>query len=215
MKLEFNTIEEFEEFVELIYRANSLKPMETTEAQIKNERWLIKNDLQETLAKILDGIINITKFCRDNANAIKALQTTLDKTEPKKQSKDIKITHITTKRHYPKSHQQQLPKIRKLNKDGTFVVGRGNGKIAKWDINIILKLKKYIPSDLSNREIAKNVGLDPGTAGRLMFMIETGKFDKYLREWEQMQANQIYNKNRKVPVENNPQKRRENLQGVI
>lgn len=213
MKLEFNDIDEFKEFVELIYRNNSPKPMETTEAQIKNERWLIKNDLQETLGKILDGLINITEFSRDNANAIKALQTIPE--EPAQTAKPVE-TPKGLKRKYSPTVRRQLPKIKKMNRDGTFQIGRYGGTKSKWTIHTILQLKGYILGDLPTREIAKKVGLDPATADRLMFMIETGRFDKYLSQWEQIQADQIYKKARKVPVENNPQKRRENgFKGVI
>lgn len=216
MKLEFNTIEEFEEFVELIYRDNTPKDKVTTEEQLKNEKWLIKHDLQETLGEILDGMVKITGFCKDNANAIQALQTTPEEPEPtiKPVQKEVEAP-IGLKRKYSPTVRRQLPKIKKMNKDGTFQIGRYGGTKAKWTIHTILQLKGYIPGDLSTREIAKKVGLDPTTTDPLMFMIETGRFDKYLSQWEQIQADQIYKKVRKVPVENNPQKRRENLQGVI
>lgn len=212
MKLEFNTIEEFEEFVELIYRNNSPKPVETTEAQIKNERWLIKNDLQETLAKILDGLINITEFSKDNANAIQALQNTPE--EPAPTAKPVE-TPKGLNREYSKTALRHLPKIKRMNKDGTFQIGLRGGTKAKWTINTVLKIKKELKEDSGFRSIGKKLGLDAITVARLSYMLETGKFDKYLSQWEQIQADQIYKKVRKVPVENNPQKRRENLQGVI
>ena len=213
MKLEFNTIEEFKEFVELIYRDNTPKCEEATREQIKNEKWLIKHDLQETLEEILDGMIKITGFCKDNANEIKALQTTPE--EPAPTTKPVE-TPKGLKREYSKTALRHLPKIKRMNKDGTFQIGLRGGTQAKWTINTVLKIKKELKEDSGFGGIGKKLGLDAITVARLSYMLETGKFDKYLSQWEQIQANQTYKKSRKIPIENNPQKRRENgFKGVI
>lgn len=111
-------------------------------------------------------------------------------------------------RKYSTSIRKRKPKLIRLNKDGKFTLK--NGKLSKWNINDILYLKKLIPqTHLKTNKLSEKTGLKENTVLRLCCAIEDGDFDKYLREWEQINADNTYG-NWKPEIINNPEKRREN-----
>ena len=77
-----------------------------------------------------------------------------------------------------------------------------------WNINDLYYIKKNISSDMTYKDandIAKFLELSLQTVSRLIWNLNTGVFDKTFQEYE----NKLYGR-KKLPLENNPQKRKEN-----
>ena len=131
----------------------------------------------------------------------------MKKTEVKKSAKP-------TIRTYKKRQKPFL--LRGLREDGTFKQSRG--KPLSFTIHDVIRLKKLIPQveEYPNFIVlSEEMGLPHKTTIRLAYLIETGKMDKWLNKWEQMEANNFYGKygEWKPNFENNPQKRKE--QGMV
>lgn len=192
MKLEFDSIEECFEFIKRINPSSIPKKDVTTAEMQNNEKYLQHNDLSLELNSIW-----------------KELTILRDKKDKNNFNEDKKEKTI---RNYSNSVKMNLPKIIKFNKDGTFIVGRKNGRQAKWTIETLLQLRKYIKTPITLKEISQKLNLDSSTCNRLMYCIELGKFDQYFDEWEQIKANSFYDSikaNNVKFIENNPQKRKE------
>lgn len=159
--------------------------------------------------KSITNLENIVKKQSDQINTLIDVNKGLCDIIKIDVKKNIKKSEPNKKliRHYPPTTVTAMPKIRELTPEGKLILK--SGKIAGYNINTILKLKKLIPTDLSFIKIGAKVGLSNSTVSRVCCAIEYGVFDKYLNEWEQIQANKFYKKNKNNLIENNPQKRKE------
>lgn len=142
----------------------------------------------ETLLDVTHGLLEICK----NKNI---------KDKPVKPKTDKKLI-----RTYSEGIVNTMPKIKEMKPNGQFVLK--SGKIAGYDINTILRLKKLITTDSSFIKIGEKIGLSNSTISRVCCAIEYGLFDKYINEWEQIQMKKHY-RNWKPNIENNPEKRKE------
>jgi len=128
----------------------------------------------------------------------------------KKEEAPVEIVNEPkTVRRYSKTIQNALPqKICGITSNGHLILG--NGVDSVYTMNDLMKLKKEITSDKSFSRIAEDYNFTTNTVGYLLYGLETGYFDKWFNEWEQIQANKFMKKakHKKEPV-NNPQKRKE------
>lgn len=179
-----------------------------------------KSEDKDTYLDNLLNQMNDLKVKQANAKndfAKELLSFKLELKEIKKDLADVKLEIFTendeecslnTYRQYPQSIYEQMPLVIKMNKDGSFLTRRGT---AKWNIEDILFLKKEIPNvNKSFKELSEKLGYSEHTIHRLCCAIEHNHFERYLHEWEQIQADTFYKENHIVPIQNNPQKRKEN-----
>lgn len=124
---------------------------------------------------------------------------------PSKQIKESE--HQTTQntiRQYTKKTYKELPKIKKVTKDGKLIVHRGRTLI--YNISDLQRLNQFIDSDLTFSELSAKFGFSNPTIRVMCCGLETGHFDKWINLWN-AQYNHLPSKN--VPVVNNPEKRKE------
>ena len=211
MEIKFDSIGEFEDFINLIKFNTNDKKVETVEMS-NNKRFLNRHDINDLYLRQ----ININDIVKETLKELREDITDLSKktvTKPTPALKNKQTSKNNDKklcRVYNKEYK--MFNFTGLNEDGTFI--QKKGKQVKFDINDVLKLKKAIPDTIKYptwNALTEIVKLDAGkTMPRVCNLIENGYFDEYIKEWEQIQANKFYNNTKPVPVINNPQKRREN-----
>lgn len=207
VKIEFESINELKEFIELI--PVNQKEEVTTVTMDENKHFLHRNKLHEIISDLqgrnLQNTENINNII-DELNSIRK--------ELKNNKKPVTSITRNTIRQYYETQKQRCPRVSKLNKDGTFILknSKVNGGISKWTIKDLLKIKHRIPQKekYSNwTVICEDLPVCALTAQVLGYGIEMGYFDKYFNEWEQLQANKFQNNIKPIETENNPQKRKE------
>ena len=134
--------------------------------------------------------------------------------EPKAQSVQVTRYNIKDNDTYfvPKSMRKPYSKMH-LQDDGTFLTN--NNRAAKFTIHTVLGVKNRL--DVSStvaevQKVADSLNVPYYTMGRLFYNVHgLGSFDKFLQEWEDLQAAEFfkaYKKDNKEPI-NNPEKRKE------
>lgn len=204
-----NDVEDIE-LLQLFFEAFNVLPTEAEETisteeieEIVERKFKV---MEEDFFKKLDARLNQHMIMIEESIASKYLKKS---NGVKKEA--VKPKSPVTVRKYRKKYKPFT--LKGLNDDGTFIQARGKPLI--YNIRDILALKKLIPmvdEYPSFSSLCKKVGLrDVRTVQRLCYLIETGKFDKYINQWEQMEANNFYGKygEWKPRFENNPQKRKE------
>lgn len=177
----------------------------------KNEELWKKIDLLEQGFNKINKLMKVNnEILEIQDKEIRELEKTLKKYEEVEEPSNAKETttdHIITIRDYAETYKKQVPKIHELLDNGYFITGK-NAK-SKWHINDILKLKDNIQNlNLSWIDLAEMTNIkSPTTVAYLCYGIELGLFDKYIREWEQMQN--TITKRTDVLFVNNPEKRKE------
>jgi len=206
------TIKDIEdiELLQLFFEAFNGDSMHLEELTSKKEiEEMVENKfkvMEEEFFRKMDARFKQHMIMIEEAIASKYLKKS---TEIKKEA--VKPKSPSTVRKYRKKYKPFI--LKGLNDDGTFIQTRGKPLI--YNIRDILALKKLIPmvdEYPSFSSLCKKVGLhDVRTVQRLCYLIETGEFDKYINQWEQMEANNFYGKygEWKPRFENNPQKRKE------
>jgi len=206
MKIEFESITELKEFIELIpVNQNEV----TTSTMVENEHFLHQNKLHELIPELQRRCLQNTKNIDNVVDELNCIRKELN--NAKKPATSITKNTI---RQYGETQKQRCPRVSKLNKNGTFQLknSRVNGGVSKWTIKDLLKIKNRIPEKEkypSWTSISEDLQVSAFTAQNLGYGIEMGYFDKYFNEWEQLQANKFYGNFKQELTENNPQKRRE------
>lgn len=98
--------------------------------------------------------------------------------------------------------------IRFMNDFGQFF-NKDNRKL-KINIKHVLEMQKTLSKTTTNgdvKELGKKIGLDYQMLHRLAFNYKEGIFDKFIKQWNQSTAPVQSRKN--LPVQNNPEKRKE------
>ena len=186
------------EFVNILNVNEETTTSEPSEVDVKQEILELKHSLKmkaDTIVKTHQRLLKVEK----------QLETIIQNQSTEEPSADTST--------YVREYHQEYPEytnIKCLNKDGTF--SNTKGKPFSFQIQDILKLQQLIPKIEeyptwnSLQKVVKVNGVQ-----RLCQMIEKGFFEKYLNEWEQLQADDFFGRWKPVVVENNPQKRREIL----
>jgi len=188
---------------------------------IENLKKLVK--LQETTITHLEEIstkqnqqINtLTDILGKTLEIIKYDTTKKEPTNKKRQPRDYsKITNSktlkNTYRNIKKNYNINMNNIKGLNSKGEFEKTNAGRKF-KWNIQDIIQIKKLIPKIKEYptvTSISKETKLSKATVSDLVYLIENGYFDKYLNEWEQMEADKMFGDWKPV-IQNNPEKRQE------
>lgn len=206
VKIEFESINELKEFVELI-PVNQEKV--TTVTMAENKHFLHQNKLHEIISDLQGRNLQNTENINNVIDELNSIRREL-----KNNKKPATTITKNTIRKYGETQKQRCPRVIKLNKDGTFLLknSKVNGGISKWTIKDLLKIKHRIPQKekyTSWTNISEDLQVSPFTAQNLGYGIEMGYFDKYFNEWEQLQANKFKSNVKPVETENNPEKRKE------
>ena len=206
VKIEFESINELKEFIELI--PVNQKEQVTTVTMAENKHFLHQNKLHEIIQDLQNRNLQNTENINNLVDELNIIRKELKNNKP--------TTSITrnTIRQYGETQKQRCPRVSKLNKDGTFILknSKVNGGISKWTIKDLLKIKHRIPQKQEYTNwgaICEDLPFSKFTAQNLGYGIEMGYFDKYFHEWEQLQANKFHINIKPVETENNPQKRKE------
>ncbi len=118
-------------------------------------------------------------------------------------------TKRTTYRKYSQKTIDNLPQIKSLRNDGYFILGRKKQSV--YSIEDVLRLKSLIPQlEVNFEKMGELIGVSDYTARIICCAIEHGIFDRWFKEWEQIQANKFYGNWKPNSIVNNPQKRKEN-----
>ena len=166
--------------------------------QIRKEE---RDKLKTSLIESFDSIFNVID------------DTQIQKTEPKivqevsrynTNGNSIYIVLKSMRREYSRLYLQE---------DGTFLTNRN--KSPKFTIHTILGIKnrlnlKSTVDEVNN--VATSLNIPSYTIGRLFYNVhQLGTFDKFLQEWEDLQAAEFFKSYKKLETEpiNNPEKRKE------
>lgn len=183
-----------------------INTMEDIEAlSVIMDNFSIKRRVEKTATKPVDNSLNERLENLEKKMDVLYNHFVVEKTEA-----DDSESMPTTIRKYSKTQEKNLPKVYSLREDGHFNIGKN--KISKYSIEDLLLLKRLIPrKECGFKEMGMKIGVSDFTVKMLCYGVETGYFDKYFNEWEQLKANQFFKKksNWKGIVENNPQKRKE------
>lgn len=207
MKIEFESITELKEFIELI--PVNQKEEVTTVTMSENKHFLHQNKLHKIISDLQGRNLQNTENINNIVDELNSIRKELN--NAKKPATSITKNTI---RQYGETQKQRCPRVSKLNKDGTFKLknSKVNGGVSKWTIKDLLKIKNRIPEKEkypSWTSIGEDLQVSAFTAQNLGYGIEMGYFDKYFNEWEQLQANEFYGNFKQELTENNPQKRKE------
>ena len=207
MKLEFENQYDYVAYMNfyavLMNNAGFLKE---TEAETDNDVYSEIEDEHE-IDELWEEVLVLKNKVKQLQNIQKETLNLLETDEDEKTKKKTKNNTIINGRTYNKSTIDALPQYKGINEKGYFIVG--NGSLSKYDIDTVLKIKKLMKKNLSWKEIAGKCGLTANTVQYIGYGVETGVFDEYINENEQIQANNFYNKTNKNLTVNNPQKRKE------
>lgn len=108
----------------------------------------------------------------------------------------------------PKSAQKKY-EIRMMNDKGVFITAYHNKKL-KITIKDVILAKKGIYDGMTTSQafaIRDELGLNNYHFNRLVYNIKEGVFDKFIKQWNKQTGVKVGKK--EVPIENNPQKRKE------
>lgn len=164
----------------------------------------IKRDTIKDIEKERDELIKRLQAISDIVglpNNKKEVKTEKNSQRPYKYGKPDEPYQV------PKS-AQMLWNIRFMNDFGQFF-NKDNRKL-KVNIKHVLELQKTLSNSTTNGDIkalGKQIGLDYQMIHRLAYNYKEGVFDKFIKEWNKKQSTIIKRKN--LPVENNPEKRKE------
>ena len=166
-------------------------------------RDLVK-DIEEERDKALEKLQLINKIIHDTYS--------VEETQPKSEKikKTGKIPYTYGKKDDPYQIPQsarQLWKIRFMNDFGQFF-NKDNRKL-KINIKQVLEMQKTLSKNTTNgdiKQLGKDIGLDYAMIHKLAFNYKEGIFDKFIKEWNQKQT---LPKPKKLPTQNNPEKRKE------
>ena len=198
VKIEFESINEIMDFAELILQ-NTPKNECTTVEMANNEKWLHTFDLQETIGKMQTVDINNTQKIIELEEQVKKLTV--------KEPVIIKNKKVEGKYNVKYPSSISYPKVQLLYHNGYFKLS--NNHTSPYTINDILKLEKALKKGKDIFELTQLVKVGKPTVLRICYGIEQGYYDKYINEWEQIQANNFQSRVKPVETENNPQKRKE------
>ena len=186
IKLEFEDIGEYLEFMELQINLSLQYRSKNSERREDNELWLKNNSLDENIVDLWEEIGVLSTQINNNGALIKS-----DKSDD-------------TFRKYSPSTYNSLPIIKDLKSDGYFILG--SGRRSNYHINDVLKLRELIYTKKSWHKISEELGVSEVTAKKLGYMIEKGIINKWLDKWKVI-SNTIDKKD--VLIVNNPEKRKE------
>ena len=170
---------------------------ETLKEQIRAEE---RDKIKQLINKSIDNMYEIVE------------ETVIE--EPKAQP--VQTTRYNTKDNnfyiVPKSMRKPYSKMH-LQEDGAFLTK--NNKAAKFTIYTVLGIKNRLNMNSTVAEVNKvadSLNIPYYTVGRLFYNVhQLNTFDKFLQEWEDLQAAEFfkaYKKSNKEPI-NNPEKRKE------
>ena len=198
VKIEFESISEIRYFAELIRQDTPKNDCATVEIT-DNHKWLNTFDLRETIETIQTASINNTEKIIELEEQVKKLtvkEPVITKNKKVEGKYNVK---------YPSSIS--YPKVQLLYHNGYFKLS--NNHTSPYTINDILKLEKALKKGKDIFELTQLVKVGKPTVLRICYGIEQGYYDKYINEWEQIQANKFQQNVKPVEIENNPQKRKE------
>ena len=92
-----------------------------------------------------------------------------------------------------------------------------NHRKARFNIQKVIKIKNRMTNDMTNmdvRRIAKDVNINREIVGKIMYNLEHGTFDEWINRWKELNTPTLTPK-RNLPVQNNPEKRKEMGYGGI
>ena len=165
----------------------------------------IKRDTIKNLEQERDELIKKIEAISDIINP--STKQKEIKTEKKAKHRPYKYGKSDEPYQIPKS-AQMLWNIRFMNEFGQFF-NKDNRKL-KITIKHVLELQKTLSKSTTNgdiKELGKEIGLDYQMIHRLAYNYKEGIFDKFIKDWNKQQSTIITRKN--LPVENNPEKRKE------
>lgn len=171
-------------------------------------------NLSERINKIESDLREKADFNVKIAKDILQMKSELNKLHSINLEENIEPTIIeieedspVTIRKYGKRIIDEFPKIKALTKEGYFIFE--SNRTSVWNITDVLRIKKLLPkTEYTFEMMGKKIGFSSYTAKTICCGIEFGYFDKWFKEWEQLQANNFYGKWKPV-MQNNPQKREE------
>ena len=104
---------------------------------------------------------------------------------------DTGMNNNTILYYTPKTRQRGAMQVKKLKRDGRFVLGNGITS-KKYDIHTVINLKKELPSLYTLQSSGKNIwsylarklDISVFLAAQLCYAIEIGVFDEYITQWQ-------------------------------
>ncbi len=224
MRIEFDTIEDYTKYMDLyaVMVDNQPKKEEvTTQEMDDNKRWLHNNYLEKEVTGMWEEIgVNTsnTYELQQRLNSLKAQMDLIekqlwDKLKPtavtKNKTDKTKKIKLASGRVYNPTIIKALPNYKELCDDGYFITG--NNSKSKYNIQTVLMLKNCLfDLNVTWNDMIEKTGLTANTVMYICYAIETGVFDKFFNEWEQIQADKFQSKVKTATLINNPQKRKEN-----
>lgn len=170
---------------------------ETLKEQIRTEE---RDKIKQLINKSIDNMYDIVEETVVEEPKAQPVQATRYNTK----DNDIYIVPKSMRKPYSKMHLQE---------DGTFLTK--NNRAAKFTIHTVLGVKNRLNMSSTVAEVNKvadSLNIPYYTVGRLFHNVhQLGTFDKFLQEWEDLQAAEFfkaYKKSNKEPI-NNPEKRKE------
>lgn len=170
---------------------------ETLKEQIRAEE---RDKIKQLINKSIDNMYEIVEETVIEEPKAQPVQTTRYNTK----DNNIYIVPKSMRKPYSKMHLQE---------DGAFLTK--NNKAAKFTIYTVLGIKNRLNMNSTVAEVNKvadSLNIPYYTVGRLFYNVhQLNTFDKFLQEWEDLQAAEFfkaYKKSNKEPI-NNPEKRKE------
>lgn len=161
-------------------------------------------DIEKERDEALEKLKQISRILGADTVVEETIEETVKKTTTRKKpsyGKDNDLYQI------PKS-AQMLWQIRFMNEFGQFF-NKDNRKL-KIKMKHVLEMQKTLSKNTTNGDIkalGKRIGLDYQMIHRLAYNYKEGIFDKFIKEWNQRTQPTVARKN--LPIQNNPEKRKE------
>ena len=106
-------------------------------------------------------------------------------------------------------NHKSLYKIGSINQKGQIYYQ--NKRKANYTIQQVISIKNEMSDDMTNMDVrimVNEMKMPRDVVGRIMHNLEHGIFDKWIKQWKEINTPKLIPK-RSLPVQNNPEKRKE------